>query len=399
MRAAEAIRDDQFERFCAPQGDPDATRRLAWRRSAVRFQILLALRSDRSCEELSYIIDHLTRASGDAKHRALAAPEMALYIGALVNGSIPDVDVTVPVLARVASLNSTADSRKFAWTGALPLDYLPLGERVMRRPGEELKDPELVLNSDRIELSSQNGNAPVGVEVKTSGRAVAEYSYRAHRLEIVDGWRPFSDLFNDGNVSVNFDQSSRVGFLKVLDQAVDLIKVVMPTALDEMTETAQYLSPIRPTDSATNALPSFSSPILPGVIFVGTERGDGRLIDVKHLAESCIHEHLHNRLYLLDEALPLTIKTANPRSYFSPWKQAMRPVEGMLHAVYVFSHLAWFWRCAGERIDDLTEYAANSVAVHVEHLTTATEEIDIDELTPAGRCILSASTALLANLT
>ena len=398
MRAAEAIRDDQFERFCAPQGDPDATRRLAWRRSAVRFQILLALRCDHSRKELTYIIDQLTRASEDAKHRALAAPEMALYIGALVNGSIPDVDVAVPVLARVASLNSTADSRKFTWTGALPLDYLPLGERVIRRPGEEMDDPELVLNDDGMELSSPNCTAPVSVEFKTSG-ASANRSYRAHRLEIVDGWRPFSDLFGDGNVSVHFDQSSRVEFLKVLDQAVDLIEVVMPAALDEMTETAQYLSPIRPTDSATNALPSFSSTTLPGVIFVGTERGDGRLIDVRHLAESCIHEHFHNRLYLLDEALPLTIKTANPRSYFSPWKQAMRPIEGMLHAVYVFSHLAWFWRCAGEKIDELRGYAADSVAEHVEHLTTATEEIDIDELTPAGRCILSASTALLANLT
>src|SRR6266404_1429829 len=272
MQAAEAIGGNHFERFCAPQGDQEATQRLAWRRSAVRFQLLLALRNDHASKELTYIIDQLSRASVDAKHRTLAAPEMALYISALVSGSIPNVDIAVPVLARVASLNSTAESREFAWTGALPLDYLPLGERVIRRPGKELYDPELVVNNDRIELSSQNGDVPVGVDVETFGRALADCSYRAHRLEIVDGWQPFSDLFNDGNVSVYFDQSSRVEFLEVLHQAVDLIEVVMPAALDEMTETAQYLSPIRPTDSATTALPSFSSPTLPGVIFVGTER-------------------------------------------------------------------------------------------------------------------------------
>jgi hypothetical protein len=396
MKAAEAIGGNHFERFCAPQGDPNATQRLAWRRSAVRFQLLLALRSDQSSEELSYIIDHLSRASVSAKHRALAAPEMALYISALLNDSIPNADIAVPVLVRVATLNATAESRRFSWAGTLPLDYLPLGERVIRRPGQELHDPELVLNDDRMELFSPNCTAPVSLNFKTG--ATANCSCRAHKLEIVDGWGPFSDLFNDGNVSVNFDKSSRLEFLKVLDHAVDLIKVVMPAALEEMAETAQYLSPIRPSDRATNALPSFSSPILPGVIFVGTERGDGRLIDVGHLAESCIHEHLHNRLYLLDEALPLTFKTANPRSYFSPWKEAMRPVEGMLHAIYVFSHLTWFWRRAGEKREDLAEYAANSVSEHSEHIAAATAEIDIDELTPAGRRILSASTALLDNL-
>jgi hypothetical protein len=71
----------------------------------------------------------------------------------------------------------------------------------------------------------------------------------------------------------------------------------------------------------------------------------------------------------------------------------------MLHAVYVFSHLAWFWRNAGERIEGLAEYAAHNVGEQIEHLKTATAEIPSDELTPAGLRILSASTEILATLT
>ena len=401
MRAVEAIHDDaHFVRFCAPQGDPDAIRRLAWRRSTLRLQILLTLGQERSCEELLCIIDHLGRAAEGARHRVLASPEMALYISARLNESIPDPDIAIPVLTRVAPASSAPECQKFSWTGMLPLDYLPLGERAIRASGVMLSDPELVLDNDKIMLSSANdGGAAIEVPIKGSKEPLENCVVYADRLKLVDGWRPFSALFDDGNISVNLDQSSRVEFLTVLAEAVDLIKLVMPAALEEMVETAQYLSPIRPKDTETDALPSFSSPTVPGVIFVGIERGDGTLIDVRHLAESCVHEHLHNRLYLLDEALPLTVKTANPRLYFSPWKQTTRTIEGMLHAVYVFSHLAWFWRNAGEKIDHLTQYAADNVAEQVEHLKTATAEIDTNELTPAGCRVLSASTEILAGLT
>ena len=400
MRAVEAIGDDaHFVRFCAPQGAPDAIRRLAWRRSTLRLQILLELRRERSCEELSYIIDHLGRATEKARHRALAAPEMAVFISALLNDGIPASDITLPLLVRIAAASSTRACKKFSWTGVLPLDYLPLGERAVRIAGRILLDPELVINNQRIRLTSPKGGSTIDVVLKDSEKHSEEYSFRSGKLELVDGWLPFCDVFDDGNISVNLDRSSRVEFLRVLDEAVGLIKVVMPAALEEMAETAQYLSPIRPKDTGTNALPSFSSPTLPGVIFVGIERGDSRLIDARHLAESCIHEHLHNRLYLLDEALPLTVKTANPRAYFSPWRQTMRTIEGMLHAIYVFSHLAWFWNNAAKRIDGLTEYAVDNVAEQVEQLKTATADIDSDELTPAGQCVLSACKEILANLT
>ena len=395
----EVNRDERFDHFLAPQGNPDSIRRLAWRRSAMRLHILLSLRCERPSDELSYLLDQLGRASAGARHRALAAPEMAVYIEALLSDVAPSADIAAPILARIASVTSTPVRQTFSWSGKLTLDYLPLGACAVRVPGEELNAPELLLDDHWIRLSSPRGGPRVRVPIKYPELAFENCFFRSEKLEIVDGWKPFCDTFDDGNVSVNLDPPARTELTRLLSEAVTLIEVGLPAALEEMLETAQYFSPIRTRDIDTSALPSFSSPALPGVIFVGIQQGNGRWIDALHLAESCIHEHLHNRLYLLDEALPLTISTAKPRSYFSPWKRTKRGIDGMIHAIYVFSHLAWFWRMIGNKLTDLDKYAALCVDEQVEHLRTATTEIDTDELTEAGRRVLWASTEILATLT
>lgn len=395
----EVIRNEWFDRFLAPQGDPETIQRLAWRRSALRLHILLSLSRERPCDELSYLLDQLGSVSTGARHRALAAPEMALYIGALLNARAPNADIAAPILTRIALANPTPVCQRFSWSGKLPLDYLPLGVHAVRVPGEELNDPELLLDSQRITLFSRLGGPTVKVPIKAAEMAFENCLFRSDRLEIIDGWKPFCDVFDDGNVFVNLDPSARVVLRGLLSEAITLIKVAIPAALEEMLETAQYLNPIRPINTDIFNLPSFSSRALPGVIFVGIQQGDGTWNDVRDLAESCIHEHLHNRLYLLEEALPLTLRPEKPRSYYSPWKRTMRGIDGMLHAIYVFSHLAWFWRKVGDKLTKLDQYASRCVDEQVEHLKTATAEIDTDELTEAGRRVLSASTEILATLT
>jgi hypothetical protein len=388
-----------LDRFVAPQGDPETIRRLAWRRSAVRLNILLRSHRERPNDELTYLLGGLERVGAEERHRALAAPETALYIDALLNDRAPNADIAVPVLTRISPVSSTSACQKFSWPGKLPLDYLPLGARVVRAPGEEISDPELLLDDRCIRLSSPSGSSPIQVLVEGVEAASENCSLRAGRLEIIDGWAPFRDDFDDGNVSVNLEPFARARLASILAEAVTLIGLAMPAALEEMSETAQYLSPIRPKDTSVSDLPSFSSPALPGVIFVGVQQGDGTWIDGRHLAESCVHEHLHNRLYLLDEALPLTIRAAEPQSYYSPWKRTMRGIDGMLHAIYVFSHLAWFWRRVGDDLPELDQYAARCVEEQVEHLETAVEGIGTSELTEAGRRVLQASTEILHTLT
>lgn len=388
-----------FDRFISPQGYPDAIQRLAWRRSALRLHTLLALRGKRRCDELSFLLDQLDSISPGDRHRALAAPEMALYIDAHLNERAPSADIAAPILTRTAPAGFTPSCQKFSWSGKLPLCYLPLGAHVVRLPGEELFDPELFLDENRITLSSPLGGPEVRVSIKATERPFENCFVRSDRLEIIDGWKPFCNVFDDGNASVPLDQHARATLTDLLSEATALIKVALPAALEEMVETAQYLSPIRPIDINRSELPSFSSPALPGVIFVGIQQGDGTWIDAQHLAESCLHEHFHNRLYLLDEALPLTLQTEKPRAYFSPWKRTTRGIEGMIHAIYVFSHLAWFWRRVGDKLPELDQYSTRCVDEQIENLKIATVEIDTEELTEAGRRVLSASTDILATLT
>jgi HEXXH motif-containing protein len=79
---------------------------------------------------------------------------------------------------------------------------------------------------------------------------------------------------------------------------------------------------------------SHSSPQLPFSIFLSipdlTER-DANL----RVAESLIHESMHLQLSLLDTAEPL-LGTSGVSGY-SPWKRELRPVEGLLHGIYVFA--------------------------------------------------------------
>jgi HEXXH motif-containing protein len=388
-----------LNRFVAPQGDPETIRRLAWRRSAVRLNILQALHRERPSDELTYLLGGLERVNAEARHRALAAPETSLYIDALLNDRTPSADIAIPVLAQIATASSNPAYQKFSWSGKLLLDYLPLGARAVRAHGEELTDPELLLDGRCIALSSRSGGTAIQVPVDAIAATSENYSVRAERLEIIDGWVPFCDDFDDGNVSVNLGSSERGLLEGGLAEAVMLIGLAIPSALEEMSETAQYLSPIRPIDTTVSDLPSFSSPALPGVVFVGVQQGDGTWIDAPHLAESCVHEHLHNRLYLLNEALPLTIRTAEPQSYYSPWKRTMRDIDGMLHAIYVFSHLAWFWRRVGDELPELEQYAVRCVDEQVEHLETAVDDISTSELTEAGQYVLRASTEILHSLT
>lgn len=392
-------RDGPFDRFLLPEGDPDSIRRLAWRRSAFRLNILVTSHRDRPSKELSYLLGQLEAVHPEVRHRVLAAPEMALYVDALLNDRSPSVDIAIPVLSRLAPTSRTSPYQQFFWPDELPLDYLPLGAWAVRMQGSRIKTPELLLDGRSISLSSMSDGMAIEVPIDITHGTSTDWFLRSEKLEIIDGWAPFCDDFDDGNLSVVLDPLARGTLESILEEAVTIIRTALPAALEEMLETAQYLSPIRPKGAGKSELPSFSSPALPGVIFVGIQQHDGTWADGRHVAEACVHEHFHNRLYLLDEAMPLTIRTAAPRTYFSPWKRTMRSIDGMLHAIYVFSHLAWFWRRVGDRLPGLQQYADRCVEEQIEHLETAVGTVKTDELTEAGRRVLQASTQILHDLT
>ena len=76
---------------------------------------------------------------------------------------------------------------------------------------------------------------------------------------------------------------------------------------------------------------SFSDPSIPFSIFLSLSQGkdaDWRI------AEAIIHETMHLQLSLVEQITPLVLDDTIAR--FSPWKQKLRPLSGLIHALYVF---------------------------------------------------------------
>lgn len=79
---------------------------------------------------------------------------------------------------------------------------------------------------------------------------------------------------------------------------------------------------------------SHSTPELPFSIFVSIPKKDERDASIR-VAESLIHESMHLQLTLLDSIEPLTMDRR--AGGYSPWKNEIRPITGLLHGLYVFA--------------------------------------------------------------
>jgi uncharacterized protein len=136
---------------------------------------------------------------------------------------------------------------------------------------------------------------------------------------------------------------------------------------------------------------SFSDDSVPGALYVAPATGQGEL-GLVDLADSIIHEHRHQKLYLLCRAVDL-VATDRPLVR-SPWREEPRPPSGVLHAVFVFAELRAFWdwvqafgptsarERARQEVDSITKRLQQGLTV-----------LDSTALTPAGKRLA----AILAN--
>jgi HEXXH motif-containing protein len=121
------------------------------------------------------------------------------------------------------------------------------------------------------------------------------------------------------------------GFSKDISLALRLIGSSYPELLTRLRQTIRWYVPIRSPDEKTHC--SFSSPQLPGVIFLS------QTCDVVRLAEAIVHELGHNELDMFLSVSPL-FDLCHDSRYYSPWRDDARPIQGLFHAVYVFGEVA-----------------------------------------------------------
>lgn len=125
-------------------------------------------------------------------------------------------------------------------------------------------------------------------------------------------------------------------------EAIALVRDYDPVLVDEMRAISPEIQLIRDRSADPDKVVSFSDDVVPGALYIAPYRGDGPLIDVRDVADSLVHEHRHQKLYLVNRLVSLVDQDWPEVS--SPWRDDPRPPSGLLHAAYVFVELTSFWR-------------------------------------------------------
>ena len=135
---------------------------------------------------------------------------------------------------------------------------------------------------------------------------------------------------------------------------------------------------------------SHSDPEVPFSIFVSVPSGKERRI---RLAESIIHECMHLHLTMIESAQSLVGERETPT--FSPWRQTMRPIGGVLHGLYVCTVIDAFLQALRQSLS-LTRHEKafvlkrrNEIAQEVKQVShfATTEGLTVEGRLLALRCL------------
>lgn len=156
-------------------------------------------------------------------------------------------------------------------------------------------------------------------------------------------------------------------------------------------ELAEVVSSVAPLQSPhDDVYPSGTCSICPRAIFITVAE------EPDILAELLIHECGHDKLYLLQGEDPLLDPSVpgngwDDALYYSPWKDAPRSLQGILHAAFVFTEVAgfWQWRLEHAAGDSTRCMAARRLKTLCEQLRLAEETLEtFGSFTPIGQEVL-----------
>jgi uncharacterized protein len=174
---------------------------------------------------------------------------------------------------------------------------------------------------------------------------------------------------------------------RLAEEALGIIRAWDSALLEEIGRLSPEIQFIRDPSAHPDKAVSFSDNSVPGALYVSVCRGDG-WISAHDLADSIIHEHRHQKLYLLQAVAPIVAVDAP--LVRSPWREDMRPPSGLFHAVFVFCGLLKYWRFVeGTSEGELKRYAGGEVARTRKMLAAARATLFDTNLTRVGRDLAS----------
>lgn len=340
------------------------------------------------CDELFALITHVKR----RLRRALSAPAVTAV------ASAPNVDLASFELAErgtqivdtlwrssrdfhANALNAALYDRPDLGAGAAALLALEASviANVAVRPGtvawrlahERIRSGRAVSAIDGTPLAPDADY----LEFLVASAAVPK---RGLRIGVNDRWlrAPFG-------ASVVFEDNAVAAKVRPLaEEALAIIARWRPALGQEVERICGDVQFVRDPAAHPDKIVSFSDNSVPGALYVSVVQS-GRTIDAYDLADSLIHEHRHQKLYLLERVVPTVLSTT--KRVKSPWRDDLRPPSGLLHAIFVFVELRRFWQhVLRQGPSHLRDRARNQLADTDNHLAEGLATLRDCPLTSAG---------------
>ena len=129
---------------------------------------------------------------------------------------------------------------------------------------------------------------------------------------------------------------------------------------------------------------SYSEPSIPFSVFLNISEGTFSSL---RTTEALIHEAMHLQLSLVEKFVPIVNVTEG--GYYSPWKRSIRPLTGLMHALYVFRVIDQWLVQMPKNSQDAMDYAAKRRKEIDEEIQQLAPVSFSDDLTVEGRNLLS----------
>jgi uncharacterized protein len=198
------------------------------------------------------------------------------------------------------------------------------------------------------------------------------------RIGVNDRWlrAPFG-------ASMVFESNAMTAKVRPLaEEALGIIERWRPALAQELERICGDVQFVRDPTAHPDKIVSFSDNSVPGALYVSVVQ-NGQTIDAYDLADSIIHEHRHQKLYLLERLVPTVLSTT--KRVRSPWRDDLRPPSGLLHAIFVFVELRRFWQYVlRQGPSRLRDRARNQLADTDKHLADGLATLRDCPLTPTG---------------
>lgn len=174
--------------------------------------------------------------------------------------------------------------------------------------------------------------------------------------------------------------------LEAIDRAIEWVQLYAPDMFEGFRKWTRCLAVKQPKGDGTGGgVGSGSFTFLPGLIHLKL------VFNPLWLAESFVHESMHNRLFFLDEDTHILRDIPGPAIHYSPWRPDRRPPHGIMHAITVFIPVTRFMfeiHRAGVLDGDDQAYALDFVVRQLFRIRIAIEVLEsVAEFTDAGRIV------------